>query len=133
MLTHKNFFALFFLQWLILALVKIWFFNHVIFANPGTQEIFFWIVTALVAIVFTLRLGIINFLEAFFAIFVWVVGGLFLDLIITSKFTGLAIFSKVSYWIGYIVVGVAVLLFHKKRHIAVRHELHAKAQAQKHH
>ena len=120
------------LQFVILALLKIWFFNSIIFANSGIQQIAFYIIMAVVGAALVRRFGVINFFESFFIIFIWVLGDALLDLIITSHFTGLSLFSGQEYWAGAVFFGLSIFLFHKKRHLQVRHELHAKAHAAAH-
>ncbi len=118
-----------FLQWIILAFVKVWFFNSQIFSGPLLQSWVFWVITALVGAAVIRRFGVINYLEVFFILFAWVLGGAFLDLLITGNFTGLSIFTKPEYWISYIFLILSALIFHKKRHIQIRKELQAKHHA----
>lgn len=119
-------------QFVILALLKVWFFNTVIFSNAGIQQIVFWIIVIIIGAALVRRFEVINFFESFFIIFIWVVGDAFFDLLITSRFTGLSIFAGQEYWVGAFFLGLSVFLFHKKRHLQVRHELHAKAHAAAH-
>jgi hypothetical protein len=123
-MTPKKFFLYFLLQWIIWAVLKVWFFNYEVFSNQGVQEIVFWaaIIVATAAIV--RRLGVISFLEAFFAFVVWSFGILLLDLLITTAYLGMGIFSSVPYWSTFIVFALAIFLFHKKRHLHIRKEMH---------
>ncbi len=125
-MTLKKLFVYSVLQWVILALLKIWFFNSQIFSNYGLQELVFWAAVAAVAAAIVRRLGVLNFLEAFFLIIAWFLGDLLFDLLATSIYTGLSIFYNPAYWLGYAALAVAIIFFHKKRHIQVRKELHAK-------
>ena len=131
-MSFKNLAVYSVISWIILIPLKIWIFNNEIFANAGFEQLFFWAIICLVSISLVRRIGVINFFESFFVIFIWFVGGLFFDLVITSRFTGNSIFSKSEYWYGFLMLGLSVFLFHKKRHIHVRHELHAKAHAAAH-
>jgi hypothetical protein len=128
-MSPKKFYAYVLLQWLIFFVLKIWFFNYQIFSNPGVQSVVYWAIVAAVAAALVRRLGVINFLESFYTIFLWVVVGGFLDLIITSKFTGLGIFEQKDFLVGFGVLAASVFLFHKKRHLHIRHALHEKAHA----
>jgi hypothetical protein len=131
-MTSKKLFSYFFAQYVILALLKLWFFNYTIFSNAGFQEIVFWIIVVITGAALVRRFGVINFFESFFIIFVWLVGDLLLDLLVTSRFTVTSIFATREYWTAVLLLALSVFLFHKKRHIQVRHELHAKAHAAAH-
>ena len=124
-MTPKKFLLLLFAQWLILTLLKAWFFHSQIFGNPGLQQIVFWLLTAVVAAALVRRFDHISFFEAFFVVFSWTVLDLLLDLLLLSPYTGLSIFSAPEYWWGFVIMIASILLFHKKRHIKVRHDLHA--------
>ena len=87
----------------------------------------FWMATIVITAALIRRVGVMNFMEAFFIMVVWTVGDAFSDLLITSLITGLEIFSNSNYWIGLAIMDVIIFLVHKKRHVYVRHELHAKA------
>lgn len=121
-MTPKKFLAFFFLQWLLLALLKAWFFKYEIFANAGLQQVAFWLATAAVVAAIVRRFGTITFFEAFFVVFVWSLGNLLLDLLLLSPSTGLSIFSSTQYWWSFAVLIAAIMLFHKKHHIKIRHE-----------
>ncbi|MBI5530180.1 MAG: hypothetical protein HY918_01635 [Candidatus Doudnabacteria bacterium] len=125
-MTIRKFLLFGFLQWLILTAVKLWFFNHQIFSNSGWQEIAYWVLTAAVVAALSRRFGVLNYLEAFFLATVWSLGDALMDLLITSIYTGLGIFYTRAYWFGFLFLALGIILFHKKRHIHVRHELHAK-------
>ena len=129
-MTAKKFYFYSFLQWVIFTALKLWFFKYEIFSNPGVQQTVFWIITGVIAVAIIRRVGILNYMEVLFAMVFWTAGDAFLDLLITSSFTGSEIFSRVDYWAGFLVMDVAIFIFHKKRHVHVRHELRAKAHAQ---
>lgn len=124
-MTGKKFLLYSFLQLIIFTLLKIWFFNSQIFANSGIQQIAFWAVLVVISAALIRRMGIMNYLESFFTIIVWFLAGMLLDLIITSAYTGLGIFYRKDYWAGFLVMAIAVFLFHKKRHVYLRHDIHA--------
>ncbi len=119
-MTMKNLFLYSFLQWVFFSILKYLFFNYQILSNSGWQNILFWLLAAAISAAFARRFGVINFLEAIFLIIIWTLGDLLLDLMLLSIYTGLGIFSKVEYWVGFFVFGLSILFFHKKRHIHVR-------------
>jgi hypothetical protein len=131
-MTRKNFILFSILQWLILAAIKYWFFTRQIFGNPGWQSIALWVLTGIIIVAIVRRFGVINYIEAFFLMFLWTVGNLFLDLALLSNYTGTSIFYKPDYWASLLVLNVGIFVFHKKRHVAVRHMLHAKKLAEEH-
>jgi hypothetical protein len=124
-MTLKKFLLIFVLQGLFLALLKSWFFTHQIFANPGLQQLAFWAATIIIAAALVRRFGPISFLEAFLLAVVWTLGDLLLDLIFVSPYAGVSIFSSYQYWMGLLVMIIAVAVFHKKRHIHIRQQQHA--------
>lgn len=124
-MTPKRFLIVLFLQWLVLALLKAWFFGSQIFSNPGLQQITFWVLTVLIVAALVRRFEHVSFLEAFVVVCTWTLFDLLLDLIFLSPHTGLSIFSSGEYWWGLILMDISILTLHKKRHIKIRHDLHA--------
>ncbi len=87
---------------------------------------FYYIELALIAaasIAAVRRLGIINYLESVFAAICWWLFALIFDFLITSAFAGLGMFRDIHLWVGYLVMMLAIFLFHKKRHVQLRHEM----------
>jgi hypothetical protein len=125
-MSIKNFFLITFWQWVAFTLLKVVFFKYEILSDPNWQKYLFWVLSAVVAAAMVRRLGVINYLEAFFLVLVWTLGNLFGDLLITAAFVGYGMLAHMEYWGGVIAMALAIVLFHKKRHIHVRHELHAK-------
>lgn len=124
-MTGKKLLFFTFLQWVLLALIKVWFFKNQIFSNPGIQEIGFWILIFVIITALVRRFGHISFLEAFFIAVFWTLLNLFLDLLWVTPFTSTEIFFRRRYLSGAACLILAVMLFHKKRHIKIRHDLHA--------
>ena len=115
----------FFVQWLILALLKVWLLSgQPVLSNSGLQMLLFWFLACIVAVAVVRRFGILNFLEVFFLAIVWTIGYSVLDLIFTTPFTGLKLFFRIDYWAAYVLIAAAIVLFHKKRHVAIRKGLH---------
>ena len=131
-MTAKRFWLSFLFAWVVLALVKVWFFNNPIFSNAGFQQIVFWALTGIIGIAIVRRFGIISFFEALFIIFIWTVGFFLLDFFIISNYTGAKIFSGTEYWFGMLIMDVSIFIFHKKRHLAVRKHLHDLQHAKEH-
>jgi hypothetical protein len=125
-MTPKRFIIILFSQWLVFALLKAWFFDSRIFSNPGVQQVVYWLLTAVIVAVLVRRFEHINFLEAFIVVCTWTFVNLLLDLIFLSLHTGLSIFSSPEYWWGFVVMDVSIIFLHKKKHIKVRHDLHAR-------
>lgn len=75
-----------------------------------------------VAVTFLVRgIGVMNYLEAIFAAFLWLVLNLLVDALVTAPLVGFAMFSTVGLWAGYGTMMVFVFIMNKKRHIAIRH------------
>lgn len=121
-MTPKHFLILGFALAIVLGLIKIVFYNIL----TGDSQAFYsteWVLIALAAIAAVRRLGLINYLEAIFSAIVWWLFALIFDFLITSAFVGLGMFRDVHLWVGYLVMALAIFLFHKKRHIQLRHEM----------
>ncbi|MDR3643190.1 MAG: hypothetical protein P4L74_06220 [Candidatus Doudnabacteria bacterium] len=131
-MNRKNFLLFFLLEWLLTAALKIWLFNYQVFANLGSQQILFWIITVVITAAIVRRFGYISLFEMAVVAIFWTVAGMFLDLILTSKFTGLGMFRSQAYWDSFGIMIAALFLFHKKRHILARHKLHAAKLAAQH-
>lgn len=131
-MNRKNFALFSFFQWIILAVIKYWFFTREIFSNPGWQSIALWVITGVIIAAIVRRFGIINYIEAFFLMFMWTAGNLLLDLALLSNYTGTSIFYKTDYWASFLILNIGIFVFHKKQHIAVRHMLRAKKHAEQH-
>lgn len=109
-----------------MALLKAWFFGSQIFANPGLQQIAYWVLTGIIVAALVRRFNHITFLEAFILAIVWTLFDLLFDLVLLSPYTGLSIFSASEYWWGLLIMVAAIMALHKKHHIKIRHELRAK-------
>ena len=121
-MTAKRFLVLAFVVVLCLGIIKLLFTNFL--ADTSAFYYLELVLIALVSMAASRRLGTINYLEALLAIGMWWLFALVFDFFITSAFVGFEIFRDGHFWIGYLVMGLAVFFFHKKRHIKLRHELH---------
>ena len=124
-MTGKKLLLFTILQWLVLAFIKVWFFKTEIFLNSGVQQITFWILVLVVITAAARRLGYITFLEAIIVSGFWLLFNSLFDLLWVSPFVGVGIFYQQQYLGGLGCLFLAVMLFHKKNHIKVRHDLHA--------
>ncbi len=120
-MTSKRLFFLGLILWLILAIVKYFFFLY-LDLNSLLVQIIFGFLVVVCTMACARRLGVINYLEACLAGFVWFFIALVLDFLITQRFIGLSLFANWILWAGYALVLVSVLFFHKKRHVAIRKE-----------
>jgi hypothetical protein len=106
----------------ILVVIKIIFFG---FLNIELVPILiiYYLLLAASSIALVRRFGPINYFEAFFAMGLWLVLSLLTDYFITSAVTGKDVFRDPHFWLSYVVVLLAMLIFHKKQHVAVRKAL----------
>ena len=68
-----------------------------------------WFFSILATWIVATRLRINNFKTAFYYGLIFIVLGLILDLLISVRFTGMAIFSAFDYWVGYGLTLLTVL------------------------
>ncbi|MCL5666803.1 MAG: hypothetical protein M1383_03470 [Patescibacteria group bacterium] len=120
-MTFKKLAIYTFWQLFLLIALKVLFFKYWGF-NNSLFSFYYWIAVMVITAAAVRRLGVINFLESMFVAIFWFLLDLFFDLLITSLFTGFALFSYYQFWTGYFVFLVMIFLAHKKRHIAIRHE-----------
>ena len=132
-MTPKKFALFFFIQLVALTFLKVWFFSNQIFLSSQTQGIVFLGIVAVFSVALVRRFGVIHYLEAVTIIITWAVLDSITDLLLTSNFTSLSIFSNLTYWLGFLVLALAIMFFHKKRHLHIRKELHAKHHGGGHH
>lgn len=125
-MTFRKFFVLTFFQWLFFLGLKILYFKWEVFGNSLVSDSVYFFLIAVVAAAMVRRFGIINYLEGLFVMIFWFLVDACLDLLITAFILGLGMFLKWQLWVGYFVMMLVVLAFHKKRHVQIRHE-------QKHH
>ena len=125
-MTPKKFLLFLLIQWVVFTFIKLWLLNGLVFSSQTFQNWFFYALVAVFFVALVRRFGVISYFEVFFALGVWIVVDLLLDLIITSNFTGLALFKSTVFWYGYLDLFLATVIFHKKRHVYLRKELRAK-------
>ena len=103
----------------ILVITKVVFFTY-LNIDLWPILILFYVVVAATAIAVVRRFGDINYFESFLILLVWIVVGLLVDVIITSKLVGDGFFTNKHEWLSYIAVIAAVLVFDRKEHVATR-------------
>jgi hypothetical protein len=104
---------------ILFVLTKVFFIGSLNMDNLVVVVLFY---TALVleTIVVVRRMGVLNYIEAFFLAFVWLFTLLIVDFIVTSNWIGRDIYTTLNYWLTYLVIILALLIFHKKLHVQVR-------------
>lgn len=124
-MTFKKILIITFLEWLVLAVIKIVYFQDTVFFGDWSRYVYWGAI--LIATTFLVRrLGVLNFLEAGSIAVFWFLAFLFLDFILVSGYLGTEIFAQGVFWVGYLVMMFAVFFFHHKRHIQIRkqHQAH---------
>ncbi len=123
-MTFSRFFGFGFVLWILLALLKGWFLNTLNFSLIYIQFVFL-ILVFIVSLGCSRRLGVINYLEGASVAVLWTLGVVFGDLIFLRAIFLWPVFSHLSIFVSYLVTGLAIFFFHKKRHIQIRKELAA--------
>lgn len=104
---------------ILFVLTKIFFINSLNIESWVVMIIFF-VVISLITIAVSRRMGTLNYFEGFFLIAVWLITSLIVDYVITTAFTGKDVYTTLYWWLSYLVMGVVLLVFHKKLHVEVR-------------
>jgi len=120
-----KFFGFFILQCVAFLFLKVWLLNGEVFGSAALQAGVYYFIIAVVTIALFRRFGIITYIESVFALIFYTLGTLFFDLVITTNYTGMSLFSNLTYWWGFLAMILAAMFFHKKRHVYLRKELHA--------
>lgn len=82
--------------------------------------VIFFVALILETIAVSRRMGTLNYIEAFFLTGVWIVVSLLVDLVITTNFIGKDVYSTMYFWMTYLIIAIALIVFHKKIHVEVR-------------
>ncbi|HEX3099956.1 MAG TPA: hypothetical protein VHQ41_03200 [Patescibacteria group bacterium] len=104
---------------IIFVLLKIFFINSLDLDNNAVMGLFF-VLIVVAAIATVRRLGILNYLESFFLSVSWLLLTLIVDVIVVAHFTGYDIYKAWYYWLTYLAMILAIIIFHKKAHVEVR-------------
>lgn len=68
------------------------------------------------------RMGVLNLFESLFVSVIWLIISLLVDIVITTTFTGRDVYSHLYFWATYLLIILAVMVFHKKVHVQARKE-----------
>ena len=119
-MTAKKFYLTLLLQAAVFFALRYVYFSSVNYGAPGWE--FLYCAAVAVATTFLIRgVGVMNYLEAMFAAFLWVVLDLLVDALVTGPLVGYAMFATASLWAGYGTMAVFVFIMNKKRYVAIRH------------
>jgi hypothetical protein len=121
-MTFRKFFGLAFLLWFLLFIEKVIFLRVFSFSGWG-MSLTYGILLVILTLSCVRRLGIINYLEALLALFVWFAIIVILDYIALSAIMDINYYGTWQIWAGYFAMMLAIFFFHKKRHVAIRREL----------
>jgi hypothetical protein len=88
-----------------------------------------WVILALGAITIIRRMGVLNYFEDFFTVALWTLTSLVVDLVITTSIVGRDVYTTGYFWLNYLVVILAVIIFHKKAHVEVRKQIREKQKS----
>jgi hypothetical protein len=86
----------------------------------------FWLIILVVTIANTRRLGVLNYLESFLIMGLWLFLALLFDMIVVAAVAGVDIYKHMYLWVSYLIIIGAVFLFHKKRHVELRNQMAGK-------
>lgn len=126
-MTFSRFILFGVLLWLLLALVK-GLFLQLLTLDSFPVFIGYLVVTVVIAMACSRRLGVINYLEGAFVACLWMIGVLIADWILLYAVLKLPVFAGLKVWFGYLAVMAGIFFFHKKRHVHIRNQ-----QAHHHH
>ena len=108
-------------MWVFLAVLK-FFVLRVLNFNSVPVTVLYGFFSFVFAMACARRLGVINYLEAGFVAFTWVVGLFLADALILSPLYGPEVFGHKELWWGYALIALTIFFFHKKRHVQIRKE-----------
>lgn len=108
-----------FVSQVLFVIAKILFFNSLNMENMGVV-IAFYVVLVLITIAVARRMGTLNYFESIFLAIVWLLITLFTDFVVTTAVLGRDVYSSMHWWIGVLIIPLAVFVFHKKLHIEAR-------------
>lgn len=101
------------------VLTKVIFINYLDIDN-FIVKVSYFVVLIIITTAVIRRMGVINYLECFFTAILWFIVMILVDMSITSYLIGKDMFSHIYFWLSYLAVVLAVILFHKALHVEVR-------------
>ncbi|MDQ3018374.1 MAG: hypothetical protein M3Q64_00690 [bacterium] len=109
---------------LLLMLTKLFFINYLNIENVIIRY-GMWAIIIIISIAIIRRMGTLNYLEAFFITIVWTITALLVDFALTSSFTGREVYKTWYFWLNYLMMILAIVIFHRKTHVQIRN-MHTK-------
>ncbi len=104
----------------IFVLLKVFFINSLDLDNWVVMTVFF-LALIITTIAVIRRMGILNYIESIFLVVVWFITTLIVDVAITAQIVGYDIYKTWYYWLTFVAIILAMMIFHKKLHVQVRH------------
>jgi hypothetical protein len=103
-------------------------FLHYLNMDSVVIVVAYFVAIVIVTVAVVRRMGVLNYVEAFFLCLLWILVTLALDFLITATLISRDFFSLWNYWLSYLVFVIALILFHKKLHLQVRRAAAEKAK-----
>lgn len=104
---------------ILFVLTKVIFIHYLNIDILGVKIAYF-----LFLIVFTIaivrRMGVINYIECFFLMIVWIVVMTLVDMAVTTPLIGREMYHHAYFYWSYLAVFLSILFFHKALHVQVR-------------
>lgn len=101
------------------SLWKVIFFGILDSSNTLLLAIYY-LVAAIIAMAVVRRLGVLNYLEAFMIAFIWLVITMGIDFLLVGRVLDESLWRNWHFWLSYLVLIVATIALHKKRHVEIR-------------
>lgn len=98
---------------------KVLFINYLNMDNLIIKVVYF-LVLVIITTAVVRRMGVLNYIECFFLAIVWLVVMILVDMLITSFLIGREMYHHIYFYFSYLVVPLAIILFHKALHVQAR-------------
>lgn len=95
-------------------------FIHYLNIDNLMVKIAYFLALIIITIAVVRRMGTINYLESFLLVVVWFVTMVLVDMAVTSFLIGREMYSHLYFYLSYLAVLLAIILFHKALHVEVR-------------
>ncbi len=106
----------------LIFITKVLFFKYLNIELIGIL-VFYYILLSVISITTIRRLGIMNYFEIILITIIWLVLSLLIDLMITSPVVNKEIFKNLHFWVSYLIMILATIIFHKKLHVDTRRNM----------
>lgn len=107
----------------VLVVLRIIFSGYFTWADSFQLHVVYWLVVWVLATALVRRLSVITMLEAVVALVLWLIFMILFDVAIAGPVIGWGVLIDPNFALGYLFMPLAVILFHKKRHVARREQL----------